>query len=221
MDVQFDRALGAGRTSESFAQRATRATLWYWGISLLFGIPLLWDWLGAWNVAATWANPWLVAYLIVTFAIGQGLYFLVARHDGRPFQLGPTVIFGIGNGILETLAFAVTYRVGEIIGSTLVGWFAPAWASGAGFALGVVLFVIYGGLIHGLFWLKILPPHLDDAPRSRQIRKFRPAAEIALVLGWSICLWVTRDIWTVIFFHTLVDIGLMLRVRPPLFQNPE
>jgi len=37
------------------------------------------------------------------------------------------------------------------------------------------------------------------------------------VIGWSLCFWLTRDLWTVVFFHILVDIGLMLKVRPPIF----
>jgi hypothetical protein len=43
--------------------------------------------------------------------------------------------------------------------------------------------------------------------------------EIALVLGWCLCLWLSDDIWTVVFFHMLVDLGLMVRVRPNLFIN--
>jgi hypothetical protein len=88
-----------------------------------------------------------------------------------------------------------------------------------GFGLGLVFFIIYGGLIHAIFWLPVLPPHLDDAPFSRRIRKLRPLNEIMLVIGWSLCLWLYNDIWTMVFFHVLVDLGLMLRVRPPLFRK--
>ncbi|NTU77850.1 MAG: hypothetical protein HGA45_00360 [Chloroflexales bacterium] len=189
----------------------------YWLISIAIGLFALWDWLTAWNVPATFSQPWLVAYLCFSFVLSQSLYILVARHNGRPIHLGALTIFAIGNGIAETLAFATVYRLGELIGSRLVSIFAPDFAAIAGFIIGVTFFSIYGGLIHGLFWLRVLPPHLDDNPRSQSVRKLRPVAEVVLVIGWSLCLTLNRDIWTVIFFHTLVDVGLMILVRPAIF----
>jgi chlorophyllide a hydrolase len=196
-----------------------RAILIYWGIALVVGALVLRSWLGTWNVATTFSHPALVAYLVLTFGFSQALYVLVARHDDRPVLPLPTVIFSLGNGFFETLSFAAVYWLGSLIGASLVGLFAPAAASVAGFALGLVFFCIFGGLIHGLFWLPLLPPHFDESPRSQAIRKFRPIAEVALVLGWCLCLWLFNDIWTVILFHTLVDVGLMLRVRPVLFHR--
>jgi len=194
-----------------------RMILTYWAVATLVGSLVLWDWIGAWNVPATLQVPGLPIYLVLTFALSQVLYMLVARFDGRPIHWGATAVFALGNGIAETLAFGVVYRIGETIGAGVVGLFLPSLASFAGFLLGVVCFVVYGGLIHGFFWLQMLPPHLDDSPRARKIRKLRPLAEVALVLGWSLCFWLTRDLWTVAFFHILVDVGLMLKVRPPIF----
>jgi hypothetical protein len=197
-----------------------RAILIYWGISLVLGVIALRSWLGSWNVAATIAQPGFVAYLVLTFAFSQVLYVLVARHDDRPLRAMPTVIFALGNGIFETLAFAFVFWLGLVIGSGVVGLFAPpAVASAFGFGLGLIFFSIYGGLIHGLFWLRLLPPHLDESPQSKAIRKFRPVAEVALVVGWSLCFWLYQDIWTVVALHILVDIGLMLRVRPVIFHR--
>jgi hypothetical protein len=197
-----------------------RAILIYWGISLVLGVTALHSWLGSWNITATLAKPGLVAYLALTFAFSQVLYVLVARHDNRRLLALPTVIFSLGNGFFETLAFAFVYWLGALVGSELAGFIAsPAVASAVGFGMGLVFFSIYGGLIHGLFWLRLLPPHLDDAPRSRAIRKFRPIAEVALVVGWSLCFWLYQDIWTVVALHVLVDLGLMLRVRPVIFHR--
>ncbi|GIV88612.1 MAG: hypothetical protein KatS3mg055_1130 [Chloroflexus sp.] len=201
--------------------------LLYWLISSVIGIPLLADWLRSWNVPVTLGNPLFVAFLLISFAFSQVLYVMVARHDGRPFLVGPTVIFSIGNGVIETFAFATVYRIGAWIGDGLAAQFWPGLVGPLGFAVGFTAFVIYGGVIHGMFWLQQLPPHLDDTPRSMRIRKLRPLAEMALVLGWSLCLYLYQDIWTVIFIHILVDLGLMLRVRPPVFlgasrrYNPE
>lgn len=194
-----------------------RSILIYWGLSLLIGVPLLFDWLTAWNVPTTLRHPWFVAYLLITFALSQVLYVVVARHDDRPLRWSSTWIFALGNGFFETLAFAIVFRLGAILGSTMIGFFAPTAAHTAGFIFGLIAFIIYGGLIHGLFWLRLLPPHLDDAPFSRRVRRLRPIAEVALVIGWSIAFWYMEDIWSIVFLHVLVDLGLMLRVRPILF----
>lgn len=197
-----------------------RSIVIYWIGSLVIGVPLLFDLLTSWNVPATLAQPWLIVYLLVTFALSQVLYVIVARHDDRPLRWGSTLIFAVGNGFCETLAFAIVFRLGAILGSGLFGLFAPAAANTAGFVGGLIAFILYGGLIHGLFWLRLLPPHLDDAPLSRRVRRLRPIAEVALVVGWSICFWYMADIWTIVFLHVLVDLGLMLRVRPEIFPSP-
>lgn len=219
MDLKLNKSFTTtDQTSESAANsNLERLIILYWAIATLVGVVALWDWIIAWNVPATLGIPGLPLYLVVSFVLSQFLYVLVARFDGRPIHWGATAIFAVGNGVAETLAFAAIYRIGEVLGAGLVGLIAPGFASLAGFMVGVALFVVYGGLIHGLFWLRVLPPHLDDSPRSRTIRKYRPLAEVGLVLGWSLCFWLTRDLWTVVFFHILVDIGLMLKVRPPIF----
>jgi hypothetical protein len=216
VDAKLDKPMAAGVVSAPTV-RAEGPILWYWLVATIAGTIFLWDWVSVWNVPATLRMPWLLLYLILSFALSQVLYALVARHGGRPFRWDTTAIFAVGNGIAETFAFALVYRLGEVVGSSLVGLFAPGYAAIAGFIVGVALFIIYGGLIHALFWLRFLPPHLDDSPRSKAIRKSRPIAEVGLVLGWSLCFWLTRDIWTVVFFHILVDIGLMIKVRPTLF----
>jgi chlorophyllide a hydrolase len=218
VDAKLEKPLGAAAAAEGDTTgRAERLIGGYWLLAAVGGAIWLWDWIAAWNVPLTLQRPWLALYLVCSFALSQVLYALVARHDGRPFHTRATAIFAVGNGIAETLAFALVYRLGEVLGSSIVGLWAPDWAGLAGFGLGVALFIVYGGVIHAFFWLRVLPPHLDDTPRSRRIRKLRPIAEVALVLGWSLCFWLGRDIWTVVFFHILVDIGLMLKVRPPIF----
>ncbi|NJM05079.1 hypothetical protein HC891_00865 [Candidatus Gracilibacteria bacterium] len=199
------------------SSEAEQSILVYWFLSAALAFLFLGDWIGQWNISATWSNSWLVAWLIATFAIGQFFYLAVAHSDGRSLYFWPAALFVIGNGIFETFAFALVYKAGALIGSSLMHLFWPQAANIAGFSGGLLSFIIYGGLIHALFWLHLLPPHLDDAPRSRVLRKVRPLAEIALVIGWSLCFWLYQDIWTVIFFHLLVDIGLVLLVRPPLF----
>lgn len=219
MDAKLDKPLATVTTSEAQSVHANAGQLIvrYWIVATVLGAIFLWDWISAWNVPLTLGNLPLVIYLIASFALSQVLYALVATYGGRPIDPVATVLFGLGNGLAETFAFALVYRLGEVIGGAVVGSFAPGAASVAGFVTGIAFFCVYGGLIHALFWLRVLPPHLNDTPRATRIRKLRPLAEVALVLGWSLCFWLYRDIWTVVFFHFLVDIGLMVKVRPELF----
>jgi len=219
VNLQLDKAASQSRpnTERVGTHHPERLIGLYWLISIAIGTFVLWDWLTTWNVAATLNRPWLVIYLCASLVLSQTLYVLVARHGGRPIHWGALVIFAIGNGFAETLAFATVYRLGELLGWWLLNLFAPSFALAAGFIVGVIFFSIYGGLIHGLFWLRVLPPHLDDNPRSQSIRKLRPIAEVVLVIGWCLCLALSRDLWSVIFFHTLVDVGLMILVRPTIF----
>lgn len=200
-------------------QLVERQMLMYWGISVVLGFIFIQDWILSWNIGATLARPWLVLHLVISWSISQSVYIIVARHGNRSIHWGPTLIFSLCNGICETFAFALVYGAGEVIGRTVANAFAPSLASIAGFALGIGFFIIYGGLIHGLFWIKLLPPHFDNSPLSRSLRNIRPFIEIGLVSGWSMCFWITRDIWTVVFFHILVDFILMLRVRPTIFTE--
>lgn len=219
MDAKLEQPRTAATTAveRTASRNAERRILCYWLIVTILGLIFLWDWIVAWNLPLTLSNWPLTLYLLLTFALSQLLYAIVARYDGRPFHASATAIFALGNGIAETLAFALVYRFGELLFGGFVGLFAPDAANIAGFLGGVALFIVYGGLIHALFWLRVLPPHLSDTPRAKAIRRWRPLAEIALVIGWSLCFWLYRDIWTVVLFHILIDVGLMLKVRPPLF----
>lgn len=222
MVVEFRTRLRQAFAKEQQGSRLVELPiLTYWGICAALGVTFLYDWMMQWNVGQTLSRPWLVAYLIITLIISQVIYFIVACDDGRPLQWGPTLLFTFGNGIFEAFAFGLVYRLGETVGTMAMGWIAPAATNAAsivGFVLGVLLFTIYGGLIHGLFWIKLLPPHFKSTPRTLLLRKYRPMAEVFLVTGWSLCFWLTRDIWTVVIIHIVLDFCMMLRVRPQLFQ---
>jgi hypothetical protein len=220
MDVELSTNIPQSLPEERQGlKRLEVPVLAYWGISAILGVLFLRDWIMQWNVWETLSRPWLVIWLILTLVIGQVIYSLVAHHDHRPIRWGATAIFSIGNGIFETFAFALVYRLGEFLGIAAGNLLFPSAAGWIGFILGAIFFIIYGGSIHALFWLRILPPHLKDTSLARTIRRYRMINEIALVLGWCLCLWLSDDIWTVVFFHMLVDLGLMVRVRPNLFIN--
>ncbi len=174
----------------------------------------------AFNVAQTVASVWGIALLIATLAFSQWLYAQVAIHEERPLNLIGTPIFIIGNSLGETLAFLLVFRLGAFIG----GWSAQLLGLTGGlshwviFGSGFFAFLIYGGAIHGLFWMRIFPPHFREDERARKIRKFRLWSESALSLSWCLTFYVFEDFWSVVIFHAIVDTVLMLRVRPRIFR---
>lgn len=195
-----------------------RLVLIYWGICAVLGALFLQDWIGAWNVGATLAQPWLLLVLVGTWIIGQAVYIGTADHQGRAFDLRSTIMFAVGNGVLETWAFALVYRLGELVGWWVAGVLVPAAASGTGFALGTLLLMVYNGPIHMLFWMNVLPPHFGNTPLAKALHRFVVPSLAAIVIGWCLCFWWNRDLWTVTVLHMLVDLVLMIRVRPALFR---
>jgi hypothetical protein len=198
-------------------QYPQQVVLLYWLIAAVLGGIFLRDWIMAWNVPATLQRGWLVVFLVVSWLVGQVIYVLVTDDGGRAFHLPATVIFALGNGVFETFAFALVYRLGEVIGQKSVGRFAPRAGSIAGFVLGLLLLVAYNGAIHALFWMYILPEHFAQSAMADALRVFHIPALAVMLVGWTLCWWLEQDLWTVVLFHVLVDVVLMVQVHPPLW----
>lgn len=196
------------------------AIIFYWlgalALTWLFRLPEPF----VFNVNQTIASVWGITLLLATLGFSQWLYAQVAVHEERPFNLIGTPIFIIGNSLGETLAFLLIFKFGAAAGAwlaQLLGLFGMPFhvlVFGSGF-LG---FLIYGGAIHGLFWMRIFPPHFREDERARKIRKFRLWSESALSLSWCLTFYIFEDFWSVVFFHAIVDTVLMLRVRPRIFR---
>jgi hypothetical protein len=194
----------------------------YWAISALIGLLFLRDWLLSWDVGETIArHPWLVVFMIAIWLITQGLYVMVAHPDGRPLIWRSILLFTLANGVFETWAFAFSYWLGEVIGTWATGWFlSPSAAATVGFIVGVVVFSVYSWWIHAFFWIRFLPSHTGESPRTRTLQRWHIIALTVLTLSWALCLWLNRDIWTVTILHILMDLVLMVRLRPSLFVPP-
>ena len=74
---------------------------------------------------------------------------------GRACSLPASLLFGVGNGVNETLAFLASFDVGRRLAERLN---APAIVS---FSAGFITHSMYSALIHARFWLPhALPPHV-------------------------------------------------------------
>lgn len=217
---KLERYAPGGEDTDAPSWRREGAIVGYWlgalALTVLFRLPEPFTF----NVAQTVASVWGVALLTATLAFSQWLYAQVAVHEERPFNWLGTPIFIIGNSLGETLAFLLVFKLGAGMGSFLA---APLGLTGTGYHLlvfggGFLTFLIYGGAIHGLFWMRIFPPHFREDERALKIRKFRLWSESALSFSWCLVFYVFEDFWSVVFFHAVVDAVLMIRVRPRIFR---
>ncbi|MFQ3590092.1 MAG: hypothetical protein SNJ67_07250 [Chloracidobacterium sp.] len=209
---------GADTDTPSWSREGAIVLYWLGAFALawLFRLPEPF----AFNVEQTIASVWGIGLLIATLGFSQWLYAQVAIHEERPFNVIGTPIFIIGNSLGETLAFLLVFKLGTFVGSGIT---YAAGLSGIPshlivFGSGFFTFLIYGGAIHGLFWMRIFPPHFREDERARKIRKFRLWSETMLSFSWCLVFYVFEDFWSVVFFHAVVDTVLMVRVRPRIFR---
>ncbi len=217
---KLERYAPGGEDTDVASWRREGAIVFYWlsalALTLLFRLPEPFTF----NVAQTVASVWGVVLLVVSLGISQWLYAQVAIHEERPFNWLGTPIFIIGNSLGETLAFLLVFKLGTFIGGSLATPFGLAGTSYhvLTFGFGFLTFLIYGGAIHGLFWMRIFPPHFREDERALKVRKFRLWSESALSFSWCLVFYVFEDFWSVVFFHAIVDTVLMIRVRPRIFR---
>ena len=105
--------------------------------------------------------------------------------------------------------FYAVFRLGMV----LVGRFTQnPWAL---FITGFIFFMAYSGLIHGLFWLNILPEHVVQTSPWKPL--FMPV-QLMIAGSWALSFFWYRDIRSVIFLHALVDLTMVCNVRFSLFN---
>ncbi|MCS7080528.1 MAG: hypothetical protein NZ585_10855 [Chloracidobacterium sp.] len=217
---KLERYAPGGEDTDTPSWRREGAIVLYWlgalALALLFRLPEPFTF----NIPQTVASIWGIGLLIATLGFSQWLYTQVAVHEDRPFNWLGTPIFIIGNSLGETLAFLLVFKFGLFAGNLLsrlidlTGIFSHLIIFSSGF----FIFLIYGGMIHGLFWMRIFPPHFREDERALKIRKFRLWSESALSFSWCLVFYVFKDFWSVVIFHAVVDAVLMIRVRPRIFR---
>ncbi len=217
---RWERYAPGGADTDVPSLRREGGIILYWavsiGLGLIFARPEIFHCQVPTTLLAVW--PW--GLLALTLAFSQWLYGQVAIAEDRPFNWTGTPIFVIGNAVGETLAFLLVFKFGAFVAATILGALGIGGTPGGllTFGLGFFVFLIYGGSIHGLFWMRIFPPHFKEDERSRKIRKFRLWSECLLSFSWCLTFFLFNDLWSVVFFHAIVDIVLMIRVRPRIFR---
>lgn len=150
----------------------------------------------------------LIASLIVV-AINAWVYSNSTTDGGRELDPLTVLVFSIGNGIAETFMFYAVFMLGTTGLSKVT---KNQWLV---FAAGFLCFMIYSGLIHGLFWLQVLPEHVVQ---TSPYKPFFMPIQLLIAGSWALNFFWYRDIRSVIFLHALVDLTMAMNVKFSLFH---
>ena len=181
----------------------------YWAFAFLVGILFFKKDILAFNREFDSRRIALLATSLIVVAINAWVYTHSTTDGGRALDPLTVLVFTIGNGIAETFMFYAVFRLGEL----LAGRFTQnSWAL---FITGFLFFIIYSGLIHGLFWINILPEHVVQ---TSLYKPFFMPIQLLIAGSWALSFFWYRDIRTVIVLHALVDLTMVCNVRFSLFN---
>ena len=181
----------------------------YWAFAFLVGIIFFWKDILAFNREFDKKRITLLVASLIVVAINAWVYTHSTTDGGRALDWLTVLVFSIGNGIAETFMFYAVFR----LGTTLVGQVTQnSWAL---FVTGFLFFIIYSGLIHGLFWINILPEHVVQ---TSPYKPFFMPIQLLIAGSWALSFFWYRDIRSVIFLHALVDLTMVCNVKFSLFN---
>jgi chlorophyllide a hydrolase len=181
----------------------------YWAFAFLVGIIFFRKDILAFNREFKTKRITLLALSLVVVAINAWVYSHSTTDGGRTLDWLTVLVFSIGNGIAETFMFYALFR----LGTALAGRFTQnPWAL---FFTGFLFFITYSGLIHGLFWINILPQHVVQ---TSLYKPFFMPIQLLIAGSWALSFFWYRDIRSVILLHALVDLTMVCNVKFSLFN---
>jgi hypothetical protein len=150
----------------------------------------------------------LIIFSVIILGLNAYIYSHSTTDGGRTLDPLSAIIFSVGNGVAETFMFYAMFRLGQTIVGKDNG---DGWA---GFAVGFILFMAYSGVIHGLFWLPILPEHVVQ---TSPFKPFFMPIQLMIALSWALSFFWYRDIRTVFLLHAVVDLTMIMNVKFSMF----
>ncbi|WP_076792613.1 hypothetical protein [Chlorobium sp. KB01] len=180
----------------------------YWAFALLVGFLFFKKDILAFNREFDTRRIALLVASLLIIAVNAWVYSHSTTDGGRALDPLTVLVFSIGNGIAETFMFYAVFQ----LGATLTGKVTQnPWAT---FLVGFFCFMAYSGLIHGLFWINILPEHVVQ---TSPYKPFFMPVQLLIASSWALAFFWYRDIRTVIFLHALVDLTMVMNVKFSLF----
>ncbi len=180
----------------------------YWFIAIATGLIFFRKETFSYNTNFDLRRKLLIVASVAIVAINAFVYTNSTYDGGRTLDWASVLLFTFGNGIAETFMFYAFFTIGEKLAAfaTKNPWLL--------FASGMLFFMIYSGVIHGLFWLDILPEHVNQASPFKPL--FMPT-QLLIAGSWALSFFWYRDLPTVFLLHSLVDLTMILNVKFSLF----
>ncbi|MEO0397348.1 MAG: hypothetical protein AAF243_15375 [Cyanobacteria bacterium P01_A01_bin.137] len=186
----------------------------YWGCCLISAL-LVWA-LRYRPVAAGLISPEVDerdGYLSA-LTVGWGVTLLTSaiyvlftqKYVDGDYRFIDLTLFSIANGVLEQLMFVFWFLVGSYLGQRLF----PKHPIRS-FWTGYLSYVIYSGLIHPLFWVRVLPSH----------EPFLPMIGILplMSLFWMWLLWRYQAVAAIVAMHVVIDFLTIGHLHFPWFEK--
>ncbi|KZK74522.1 MAG: hypothetical protein A3K90_05210 [Pelodictyon luteolum] len=181
----------------------------YWAIAILIGLVFFRSDILTFNKDFGARRIILLVLSAAIVALNAWVYSNSTYDGGRALDPLTLIVFSIGNGIAETFMFYAVFRMGAALAekTTMNPWVV--------FSAGFLFFILYSGLIHGLFWLAILPEHVDQ---TSPFKPFFMPVQMMIAGSWALSFFWYRDIRSVIILHALVDLTMAWNVKFSLFN---
>ncbi|MCW8797649.1 MAG: hypothetical protein OQK66_01635 [Prosthecochloris sp.] len=180
----------------------------YWFIAIAIGLVFFRKETFSYNTNFDLRRKVLLIASLCIVAFNAFVYSNSTFDGGRTIDPLSVVLFTIGNGIAETFMFYAFFILGEKLAGMIT---KNPWAL---FITGFVFFMIYSGFIHALFWLDMLPEHVNQASPFKPL--FMPT-QILIAGSWALSFFWYRDLPTVFVLHGLVDLTMILNVKFSIF----
>ena len=180
----------------------------YWFIAIAIGLIFFRKETFSYNTCFDLRRKVLLAASVVIVALNAFVYSNSTYDSGRTIDWPSVILFTFGNGIAETFMFYAFFSMGEKLAGLAT---KNAWLL---FAAGLLCFMVYSGVIHGLFWLDMLPEHVNQASPFKPL--FMPT-QLLIAGSWALSFFWYRDLPTVFLLHSLVDLTMILNVKFSIF----
>ncbi len=186
----------------------------YWFIAIVIGLVFFRKETLTFNTNFDLRRKVLLVFSLLIVAFNAFVYSNSTFDGGRPLDLASVVLFTIGNGIAETFLFYAFFVMGEKFAQKLSDDSWQLIPKQTEFLTGIIFFMVYSGLIHGLFWIELLPEHVNQASPYKPL--FMPT-QILIASSWALSFFWYRDLPSVFVLHGLVDLTMAWNVKFSLF----
>ena len=175
----------------------------YWIIGYVLGWIFVPDLIASFNLPDTMKTIWIPILSFSFVGLNQIPLWWAAETGKYNLTWGSLVVFPGVNCICETLIFASSFRLGHIISGDIIAF---------------IIFTIYCGIIHVLFWNKLMPILFKSDYLSYLLIFLSGIGAIGFSLIWGYC-FLLKDIYSVVIFHISVDLMFTFKARPTIFAH--